>query len=264
MHMRHAPAILIILLLLPLVGGGLAAPCAALAADEPGKTDLIMFIANADVPPYFMEEPEHQGSGILVDVLKAVIEPLDYTFTIKRLPDKRGWHMLENGGVDVYASAPEWVSHPDRFLWTDPFMINEDVLLYPAESTLRYARPEDLYGRTVAGIKGFAYPALEPHFGPGKVSRLNATSPDAMLKLLLFGRADAVLVNRTEILWMFRNRKDLRPQQFRLDETPVERAYYRFLFSRNRGWEPVLEQFNRRLETMKQDGSLEAVLDQYR
>ncbi|MCJ2165765.1 MULTISPECIES: ABC transporter substrate-binding protein [unclassified Pseudodesulfovibrio] len=244
----------------------LAAPCAARdeADNSTPEKELDMFIAHADVSPYYMEVPEFQGRGILLDVLKALVEPLNYTVTVNRLPDKRGWQMLENGELSVYASAREWVAQPDKFLWTDPFMLNEDVLLFRADSILEYTKPEDLYGKTVAGIKDFVYPALEPHFGPGMITRLDTTSPDVMLKLLSFGRADAVLVNHTEILWMFRNRPEIRPELFRLEKPPFDRAWFRFLFPKGHGWEPVVEQINHRLKVMKEDGSLKAILDQYR
>lgn len=235
-----------------------------LAAETPKTAELVMFIAYADVPPYYLNTAQARGNGILMDVLRAVAEPLGYTVTPRQLPDRRGWRMLEHGGVDVYATAREWVAEPERFLWTDAFMPNEDVLLCLATSTLRYAGPESLYGKTVAGIRGFLYPALEGHFGPGGIIRLDTTSPQALLELLRRGRADAVLVNRTEILWMFRNLPNLQPTLFRIDETPVGTAEFRFLFPRGRGWEPVIDQFNGRLREMKRDGSLKAILDLYR
>ena len=230
----------------------------------PGEAALAMFIAYADVPPYYLVNAVGRHRGILADVIEEVVRPLGLAVAIRRLPDKRGWDMLETGEVDVYASAREWVPEPDRFLWTDSFMPNDDVLLCLAGSGLKYAGPESLHGKTVAGIKGFVYPALEAHFGPGAITRLDATSPEAMLELLRLRRADAVLVNRTEILWMFRNHRDLDAGRFRLIEPAVGRARYRFLFPRGRGWEPVIEQFNRRLAEMRRDGSLKAILDRYR
>ncbi|WP_272699110.1 substrate-binding periplasmic protein [Desulfovibrio sp. Fe33] len=233
-------------------------------AASPPKNALVMFIAHADVPPYYIGGPGAPDRGILPDVLKAVAEPLGYALSFKQLPDKRGWDMLEHGGVDVYASAREWKDEPDRFLWTDPFMPNEDVLVYRAGCSIQYLSPETLHGTTVACIKGFFYPALQAHFGPGGITRLDATSPDVMLELLRLGRADAAIVNRTEIHWMFHHREDIDSRQFRVDPTPAGTASIRFVFPKNRGWEPVIEQFNLRLREMKADGSLEAVLDRYR
>jgi polar amino acid transport system substrate-binding protein len=143
-------------------------------------------------------------------------------------------------------------------------MDNEDVLLCRAGAPLSYTGPESIFGRTVACIKGFVYPALEGHFGPGGITRMDATSPEAMLELLIRGRADAMVVNRTEIQWLLRTQKDLGAHRFRMERIPVGSALFRFLFPRGRGWEPVVGQFNRRLREMRRDGSLKAILDRYR
>lgn len=261
MHMKHCPRILT--LLLPLLAAGiLPVPCAASTASD--KSDLILFVSSTDLPPYFINDSGHPASGILPDVLRAVAGPLGYTFKIEVLPNKRGWEMLKRGEMDVHVFAREWADQPDRFLWTDPFLDNEDVLLCSAKREFGYTRPEDLYGRAVAAMKGFVYPALEPHFGPDKITRVDTSSPDNMFKLLLLDRVDAALVNRAETQWIFRNRPDIRPELFRMAKNPFDRAWYRFVFPRGHGWESVIRQFDQRIETMKRDGSLEAILDQYR
>lgn len=255
--MKRIPLLATLLLL-----AALSDATSAFAAQA--RTRLVLFIAHADVPPYYIDDPDQPGKGILPDVLRAVAEPLGMDFTIRRLPDKRGWNMLESGGVDVYASAREWVLEPDRFLWTEPFMHNADVLVHPAGSSLTYSRPEDLYGKSVATIKGFVYPALESHFAAGRIERIDAPSPDALLELLTLGRADTAIVNRTEIEWMLRNRRDLDPSLFRVGQTPVDLAWYRFIFPRDKGWEPVVERFNTRIREMRGNGAMERVLDHYR
>jgi polar amino acid transport system substrate-binding protein len=260
--MRAILKLLHLSLLLLLMEGGSGMAFAAPPVN--GKNSMVMFIAYADVPPYFIGGSEEEGNGILMDMLRAVTGPLDCTVTFRRLPDKRGWDMLAHGGVDVYATAREWIENPDRFLWTEPFMHNDDVLVYRAVSPQIYSGPESLYGKTVACIKGFVYPPLEGHFGPGRIMRIDATSPEAMLELLARGRADAVLVNHTEIRWIFRTNKDLDPHRFRVDPHPVGRALFRFLFPRDRGWEPMVDQFNRRLHAMRRDGSLTAILARYK
>jgi ABC-type amino acid transport substrate-binding protein len=63
---------------------------------------------------------------------------------------------------------------------------------------------------------------------------------------------------------MLRNQKNIQAGQFRLEEMHFDSAWYRFIFPKGRGWEPVITQLNHRLEKMKTDGSLKAILDQYR
>ena len=234
-------------------------PAKAFAEDK----TIVMFIPDTDWPPYLIDDPKFPGGGVLVDVLTAVAAPLGYTVETKRLPNKRGWMMLDKGEVDVHAKAKEWVKHPDMYLWTEPFMVNEDVMIYPANKPLHYTTPEKLYGKTVAAMDGFVYPALEPHFASYKITRRGVASPFAMLELVARERVDAALVNRSETQWLFRNRPDLGPERFVMDETPFDSAGYRYAFTKEGDWQPFIDAFNASLEEMKKNGKLQEILSKY-
>ncbi len=228
------------------------------------KKDITIFIPDTNWPPYLINDPQFPGQGVLIDVLKAVAEPMGYTVEIRVLPNKRGWLLLDKGRVDAHPKAMEWVQNPEKYLWTDPFMMNEDVLLYRAQSKLKYTTPEKLYGKTVTAIEEFTYPALEEHFSPKKINRVNVSSPFAMLELLDRERVDAALVNKSGAQWIFKNRPDLKPERFRMDDTPFDSAGYRYAFTRAKDWQPFIDRFNTTIKAMKKDGRLKAILDQYR
>nr|WP_287412498.1 ABC transporter substrate-binding protein [Pseudodesulfovibrio sp.] len=231
---------------------------------EAAETTITMFVPDTDWPPYIMNNPEYPDGGVFVEILRAVATPLGYTVTTLPLPNQRGWMMLENGTVDVHAKAIEWVPNAKDFLWTASFMQSEDVLLSPTDKPLEYSSPQKLYGKSIATIKGFIYPVFEPHFGPNKIERIDVTSPYAMLELLTLGRADAALVNRVETQWLMRNKPELNPNRFILDDTPCDSASYRFAFTRKGHWQPFIKEFNKTLKTMQKDGRLQAILDKYR
>jgi len=234
--------------------------CPVMAGEKP----IVMFVPDTQWPPYYVDESSDSGGSILIEILKAVAEPMGYTIQTKTLPNKRGWFMLENGEVDVHAKAKEWVSNPDDFLWTDPFMQSEDVLLLPASSTLKYTGPKSLYGKRIAGIKDFAYPNLENDFAAGNIKRIDVLTPYDMFNLLRKGRADAALVNRVETLWTFRNNPKLKAKRFRLDKNNVDTAGYRYVFTKSDKWKVFIKTFNQRLATMKKNGELEKILSKYR
>ncbi|WP_394699588.1 substrate-binding periplasmic protein [uncultured Pseudodesulfovibrio sp.] len=188
--------------------------CPAMAEEK----TISMFVPDTKWPPYYVDEISNSGGSILTEILKAVAEPMGYTIKTRTLPNKRGWLMLENGEVDVHAKAKEWVDNPDDFLWTDPFMQSEDVLLLPASSTLKYTGPKSLYGKRIAAIKDFAYPKLEKDFAAGNIKRIDVLTPYDMFNLLIKGRADAALVNRVETLWTFRNNPRFKTKRLRLDK----------------------------------------------
>ncbi|OIQ50341.1 Bacterial extracellular solute-binding protein, family 3 [Pseudodesulfovibrio hydrargyri] len=226
--------------------------------------DLVLFITNENWPPYQINDSALKGKGVIVDMLGEIAPSLGLTLKVRVLPERRGWDMLEHGEVDIFPTAREWTENPDRYLWTAPLMLNEDILLFRAGSTLRYVSPASLEGLSVAAMEDFVYPALEPSFREGKIIRIDCGSPYNMLEMLDRSRVDAALVNRSETLWLFRNYPELHPERFRMDETPFDSAWYRFLLPRGRGWEQYIDRFNDRITTMKRDGTLNAILDRYR
>lgn len=233
-------------------------------ADSDDAKRITLFLPETDWPPYVTTMPDHPEGGIFAEVLRAVAEPMGYTVRVEFLPDRRGWEMLDSGQVDVHVKARKWVVDPDRYRWSGPFLEHQDTLLYPAARTLEYTSPEALYGKSVAAIRGFRYPVFEPHFGPGRITRVDVTTPFAMLDLLERDRVDAALVNRAETQWMLNHTPQINPDRFRLDERDFDTARYRFVFSPARDWQPFIEQFNQGLEAMKQDGRLQAILDEYK
>ncbi len=78
--------------------------CPVMAGEKP----IVMFVPDTQWPPYYVDESSDSGGSILIEVLKAVAEPMGYTIQTKTLPNKRGWFMLENGEVDAHAKAKEW------------------------------------------------------------------------------------------------------------------------------------------------------------
>lgn len=244
----------------------LAAVLCLTAPSFAGPDDKVirMFLPDTDWPPYLIDDPRYPGGGVLLEVMKGVAEPMGYEIKVERLPDKRGWYLLEKGDVDVHAKAQVWVTDPDRFLWTEPFMEHEGVLLYPVESRIRFTGNKSLYGQRVVAIQGFIYPAFEQDFQSGRIIRVDVTCPYAMLELLARGRADAALVNRSETLWLFANRPELQPERFRMEDKPYDSAGYRYVFTKEDRWKPFIRVFDRRIREMKADGQLDAILDKYR
>jgi len=233
----------------------------ALPGHAAEKQELILFLPDTDWPPFVTQESD---GGVFGELLRAIVEPMGYSVRVRSLPERRGWEMLDDGLVDVHVKAREWVDEPDKYLWSEPFMLNEDVLLYAAARPLEYTTPEALYGISVATIRGFFYPPFEPHFGPGKITRVDVATPYAMLDLLERNRVAAALVNRAETEWMLHHTPSIDPSRFVLDKRDFDQAQYRFLFSRKSGRKALVAKIDKALTAMRRDGRLKAILDKYR
>lgn len=235
-------------------------PLSALASQH--KT-ITLFLPNTNWPPYLIHNEQGPEGGLFAEILEKIAEPMGYNVIVKFLPDKRGWLLLDAGDVDAHVKAKEWVAEPEKYYWTDPFLLSEDVLLYSRDCQIQYDSPESLYGRHVAAIESFVYPALESHFRQKNIYRVNVSFPCTMLDLLEYERVDAAIVNRAETKWLMRFRPDLGIDRFRMDETPLGSAEYRYLFTRKQDWQPFIDDFNQALRDMKKDGRLKAIIDKY-
>lgn len=257
--------IILLPLLMLLVSAGVLLSVAPDAVAENGDRTIIMFVPDLEWPPYIINSSDGTNDGALVEIFKAVADPMGYRVDAQQYPDKRGWELLRSGGVDVHMKAKEWVKDPSEFYWSDPFMQSEDILIFRADDKeLTFSKPESLLRKSIAAIEGFIYPGLEPYFQKKRMVRVDSHSPYRMLDMLAMGRVDAAVINRAETLWLFRNRPDLHPERFRMDSVSTDSAYYRYVFTKDTKWLPFIEQFNARLAAMKERGELKAILDQYK
>lgn len=237
------------------------------AIGEAQESELVAFMPDTDWPPYLVEDDsEHPSAmhGLLPELFRAVLGPLGYRVRLLRLPNKRGWRMLDSGEVDLHVKAREWVPDAENYCWSDPLFDSENVLLFSRERPVRFGNLEDLIGLRVAVIGSFFYPGLDELVAAGLTDRVAVDSPYAMLELVDMGRADVAVVNRAETLWLFRTRPELRGERFGLSRAALDVSPYRFVFSKEKDWTTLIRRINERLAAMRADGSLEALLFRYR
>jgi len=259
MHYFFKFPIFLALLAFLCLGGGTS--CRADSA-APGGT-LTMFIPATDWPPYTIIAPGHKQQGVLVDLFMAVAESLGYQGRVFSVSEKRGWDMLQTGGADLYCKAKEWVPNHTHYLWTNTIMRNDDVLYVRDDNPVQFNDIKDLYGMKIGVIKYFVYPGLEAAFKSGMITRVNVTSPYALLEMVALGRIDAALMNLKGTQWMMRTRPELNAKRFRLLKKPVDSAWYRFLFPKGKNYQPLVRKFNQAIQKLKQDGTFKAIFAQY-
>lgn len=216
-------------------------------------------------PPFFIPAPNGQpATGIMPDVLRAVAGRVDIKVVEAYYPDKRGMLYLTDGSLDAWPKSEKWVDDPQRYLWTDPVVVSTDVIVSRKRSPLPYHSPQDLVGRDIGVILGYSYPTLEPLFKRGLITPFRAPATKHMLRMLDRGHVDGAVCNRFVAQWILREDEGLAHEDFLFSETPVDSAPYRFAFTRARDWTEFVERFNSELKAMREDGRLEAILDQYR
>ena len=251
-----------IILFAILLAAALAAPLSPAPA---AAAEAITLTTPSDGWEPFIAAPDRQSGhgGILVDVFREIVGKLGYECRVVSNPDKQGLMMVRQGRVDAAPDAREWISGPERYLWTEGIVNSTDSVISRAAAPVAFASPDDLKGRTVGVITGFKYPTLTPLIDNGAVRAMRATNVEELLILLMQGRIDCAVVNGPAVKWVIKHRGDINPGDVAFSRKPLDTAPLRFAFTGGDRWKPFVERFNAELAAMRQDGRLAAILNHY-
>lgn len=221
---------------------------------------VIFNITTNGYPPFLIPAVEgRETSGIMYDVLCDIMRRRNIAVSTIGAPKNRELRYIEQGKLDVYVTAREWVSNPEDYVFTDPVLYARDVALSKKSSPLRFNSAEDLIGKKLIAHLGFVYPHLSPYFDSGRIERIDAINGMSMLKMVLSGRADAAIMNDVVGNWMIR-RLGIE-DQLELSDTAFSEIGYRFLFTKGKAG--LAEFMNRQLEQMRKSGALNAIFQRY-
>jgi len=233
------------------------------ASANPASNRIVLAVPTQDWPPYIIAGQD-RAAGIAIDVFRQISQTNGYDLLIQRCSKKRAFVLLAQGQVDAWLTAREWNENPEQYLWSDPIMVSEDVLVTRQDSSVVFTSIEDLFGKTIGTLKYYVYPQLEPYFASGAIKRMDARGDRAMLEMVHLRRTDAAIINRWVALWKMKKHADLNSADFTLSKQVVGSAEYCVMFSPDRNWEPFIAVFNAGLDKMKQTGRFDEIISKYR
>ncbi|WP_147821468.1 substrate-binding periplasmic protein [Salidesulfovibrio onnuriiensis] len=236
----------------------LLSPAPALAEDQ---TVTFALFARGWPPFEMMEDGEPRGMAyeIFKAILPAGIRP---ALEVNPAPRKR----LYSPSLPVYSrlECPKWMTRKKVYLWTEPVLTLNNVLYSPANRPLEYHGLESLEGKTIGCIKHYVYPSIKPLFEAGKAKRYDVNSEQVLLRMLKAGRIDAAVMDSMVTEWIVGNMADVDPRDLHVAATPINKAQLRFAFNNAPGWKKHLPEINARIATIKKNGTLKAILEQYK
>lgn len=136
---------------------------------------------------------------------------------------------------------------------------DSDMLVSLAEKPFEYTGPESLIGKTYTAPQGYVYFELDNLIAAAKIRRLSEPDNFSMLAALLAGKADAMMMTHSTLLYWQKHRPNIPPlysSKQHYDEysrhilaTPPAAGY--------------LNEINRVIEAMRQDPTWLALLEKY-
>jgi polar amino acid transport system substrate-binding protein len=222
---------------------------------------LVYNVTDTGYPPFMIhpDSPEDNPRGIMYDILESAGKNLGFKVKVVTIPKKREIYFFNSNLLDVHATAREWVSNPSRFVFSEPVIKVKNVLFSLKANPFSYKSIDDLNGKTAVAHIGFVYPPLTAKFESGTITRVDAGSEVAMLRMIQLGRGDFAIINNLVGAWHIKERG--LEDQFHATEKAVTDYEYRFMFSKK--WAKLVPKFNQELKKMKTDGRLSKIIKKY-
>lgn len=180
---------------LALALGPLVAPAARSAGAE-----SLSVLSYYDYPP-FSTGPGHGLTQDLLHLLQERAGPLLPPLQVALMPRRRVAAMVTRSDWRGFVPwvSPAWFQDTGRhrFVWTEPLMNDEDLVLSLKSRPVDYQGPASLHGLTLGGVFGHVYPETEAMVTAGTLQRLDSFSQEASLRMLLMGRVEVVFISRS-------------------------------------------------------------------
>ena len=146
-------------------------------------------------PPMMIEQDK---TGIYQDIFDELSKLTGDTFSVQYYPYSRIGLLFNSGQLDIEPGVyPGWVrNQPTPGMFSLPFGKVVDVMVFAPGKAFPVTRPEDLRGKSVGLVRGYAYPDLRALIEAGQIDRRNALNEAQLLEMLARLRFDQIVVNK--------------------------------------------------------------------
>lgn len=221
------------------------------------RAETRIAIDNANPP--FMYQQNNQPMGLYPLILHAVFARLGEPLSIQATPWKRALLRGAAGEVGI-AGIYKNAERLQVFDYSAP-IFEERLLLYvQRDKPILFRGIEDLHGRRIGVIRGWSYTdAFDQAARTGQIDAREGSSDEANLRKLASGRLDAVIAIELagQRLLTHAGLEQLEPLPQPLSINPTY-----LVFARQTGQQDLLQRFDQTLAAMRQDGSLQRLIEQ--
>jgi len=203
-------------------------------------------------------EPE----GIAHDFARLIGERLNIPVELKAtLPWKRMLHYLEQGKIDMTVALYHTPEREVLYQFTAPYFQNESRVFVVKGKEFTFEKFEDLIGRVGGASLGTLGEELENFAKQHKLRLEKVKTVKQMTAKLLLGRNDYFILDYLNGMMILKE-TGLQEKIVALAH-PVSTKGVHLALSRQSPCLALLPQINAVIETSKQDGTLQAIVDRY-
>ncbi len=171
-------------------------PSSLHATTTPKQTTIRFAVNTPGSAPYlYYDVKTGKYQGVVVDFFNT-IAPHKITVSYLDSNRARSEQLLHTNAVDTFLSSPNWLEHPNDFIYSSSLMRHDSYMYKTAE----FSEPFDaakVNGSSVCTRYGFVYPVLQPFFDMREngLIRVNSSSQETMAIMLTKGRCEFAIMS---------------------------------------------------------------------
>lgn len=249
---RSLSSIIVVILAIFLTG------CTGIHAQKTSEPKLV--IGGNIYAPYFYRDMNGEYAGIDVEVAKEACRRIGYTPVIKEIEISDRFASLRKGEVDCLWTCLTMTGREERYQWAGPYLYTQRVVAVHSDSSIQSL--DDLKNKRVAVQAGSSSEQIildgsSPNFP--KVAQLTCfRSLDQVFTALRKGYVDAMVGHEGSL----KAYTDEYPDQYRFLQMSLRSEALGVAFLRD-GDPTVAQQLNQAFQEMREDGTLEAIVETY-
>ncbi|GAB5381328.1 MAG: hypothetical protein Alis3KO_31990 [Aliiglaciecola sp.] len=170
-----------------------AIPQHSLAESKP-ITLTLAINAPGSAPYLYLDETSQTYQGAVMDFFKSLSYESNIQIELLETSRSRIERFTRTGVNDVFLSSQAWLSSPEGFVFSEPFIEHKSYLYssQPFKSDFALA---SLKNALVCTRYGYTYPVLQEYFEKGTMIRVNSSSQATMTSMLVKNRCDFAIMN---------------------------------------------------------------------
>lgn len=221
------------------------------AAEPEGKT--LVMATNATFPPYEYYDGD-EIVGIDVEIAEAIAEELGMTLEIEDMDFNSIITAVQSGKADIGAAGMTVTEERlKNVIFSESYATGVQVIIVPEDSDI--ASPDDLEGKMIGvqeATTGYIY--CIDDYGEDNVTAY--TSGANAVEALKTGKVDCVIIDNEPAKAFVEANEGIK-----ILSTEYVTENYAIAIAKDN--EELLEQVNTAMEKLKEDGTLQAIIDKY-
>ncbi|MBF0574001.1 MAG: transporter substrate-binding domain-containing protein [Desulfamplus sp.] len=212
--------------------------------------------------------PDESGDkvikGIVVDLLNGFQGQYPhYKIAFNKVvPNKRLTIEMDKGVADIVYDSPLFVGEKvNNFIWSESFAETRDCVVMLKDSQFLFKKPEDLFGKKVGKIRGYAYGEYDKYFQEGKIIGWNTDKAIQLITMLKMKRVDCFLGNIHTTPYQIKLSK-YKLEEFYFSDKPLYTFELKFQINKSRV--KLREDLDRFIIEAKATGLLKKIEEKYK